>query len=76
LLSPEEKKDKDFKTFKRLVAVLLAETYSMHGYQDLAVSVAEVITELAALLVKRRTGKDVPITLEMAKGKLRRRYGK
>ena len=74
MLTPEDKKIKDYKTFKRLIGVLLAEAYSMHGYQSLAPDMAEVITELAVLLVKRRMGQDIPLTLELANGKLRKRY--
>ena len=63
----EEKKTQLFKTFKRLVAVLLSETYSMHGYQDYAVDVSETITELAVLLVKNALGEDIPMTIDHAK---------
>jgi len=74
MLTDEEKKTKDFKTFKRLVGCLLAETYSMYGYQEYAAGVADVITELAVILVKRRMGQHIPMTLQIANGRLSKRY--
>ena len=71
----EEQKEKAVKQFKRHIGIELASVYSMHGYQELAISEAELITELAILLHKRLSGQDVPISLEMANGKLRGRYG-
>ena len=100
----EQQKEKAVKTFKRLIGVELARVYSMHGYQDLAVQEAELITELSLLLCKRLNyiawleldaeskqalteilsecglqtllGQDLPITLEHANGRLRKRYRK
>ena len=74
MLTDEEKKEKYYKTFKRLVGVELARTYSMHGYQDLAPGVAETITELAVLLNKNLAGIDAPLTLEHANGRQRNRH--
>jgi len=72
----EEQKAKAVKTFKRLLGIELARVYSMHGYKDLAVDEAELITELSLLLHKRLSGQDIPITLEHANGRLRKRYRK
>ncbi|KKN12665.1 hypothetical protein LCGC14_1014150 [marine sediment metagenome] len=42
---------------------LLADTYSMHGYKELASGVAGVIVELTEQFGKRIRGKDTPIQL-------------
>jgi len=55
--------DKAKGQFRMQVQTLLAHTYSMHGYQDYAALVAEVITQLTEQFGKRVRGKDTPIVL-------------
>jgi len=59
----QEGYDKAVGQFRMQVQTLLAHTYSMHGYQDYAASVAEVITRLTEQFGKRVRGKDTPIIL-------------
>ena len=59
----EEAYEKAKGQFRLQVQTLLAHTYSMHGYQDHAASVAQVITTLAEQFGKRVRGKDSPIVL-------------
>ena len=60
---PQEDYEKAIGQFKMQVQALLACTYSMHGYQDYTVSVAQVIVTLAEQFGKRVRGKDSPIVL-------------
>ena len=60
---PDDEYKKAVSQFKRQVGALLASTYSMHGYQDHAPGVAQVITDLAEQFGIRIRGKDIPIQL-------------
>jgi len=72
-LLSEEGKEKAVKQFKLQLNGAL-DAFNIYGLGTHIPDVIETITELALLLHKRLDGKDIPITLEMANGKLRRRY--
>jgi len=60
---PQDDYDKAIGQFRTLVGTLLSSTYDMHGYQEYAAPVAQVIVDLAEQFGMRIRGKDVPIEL-------------
>jgi len=71
----EEEKTKAYKQFKLYVGVVLS-VFHMYGMDAYITDAIEQITEGAILLNKRLNGLDIPITLELAESRRRKRYKK
>ena len=71
----EEEKTKAYKQFKLYVGGVLS-VFHMHGMGAYVPDAIEQIAEGAVLLNKRLNGLDIPITLELAEARRRKRYMK